>query len=92
MADLVTEMAMLKHPFRLGVKAQIGVEFSSNCGESADKHEASPPFTVLPFFVAALAALDLDPSSCGKYFGKFAVEVLRQDQATARSRCDLITK
>ena len=27
MADLVTEMALVKHPFRLGVKAQIGVEF-----------------------------------------------------------------
>ncbi|SEC59658.1 cob(I)yrinic acid a,c-diamide adenosyltransferase [Rhodobacter sp. 24-YEA-8] len=27
MADLVTEMAMVKHPFRAGVKAQAGVEF-----------------------------------------------------------------
>jgi cob(I)alamin adenosyltransferase len=27
MADLVTEMAMVKHPFRSGVKAQAGVEF-----------------------------------------------------------------
>lgn len=26
-ADLVTEMTMLKHPFRSGVKAQIGIEF-----------------------------------------------------------------
>ena len=26
-ADLVTEMELVKHPFRLGVKAQIGVEF-----------------------------------------------------------------
>jgi cob(I)alamin adenosyltransferase len=26
-ADLVTEMALVKHPFRLGVKAQPGVEF-----------------------------------------------------------------
>ncbi|MDP5306931.1 cob(I)yrinic acid a,c-diamide adenosyltransferase [Paracoccus spongiarum] len=26
-ADLVTEMAMVKHPFRAGVKAQAGVEF-----------------------------------------------------------------
>ncbi len=26
-ADLVTEMAMVKHPFRSGVKAQVGVEF-----------------------------------------------------------------
>jgi len=26
-ADLVTEMAMIKHPFRSGVKAQVGVEF-----------------------------------------------------------------
>ncbi|MFQ5765376.1 MAG: cob(I)yrinic acid a,c-diamide adenosyltransferase, partial [Rhodospirillales bacterium] len=26
-ADLVTEMAMVKHPFRSGVKAQAGVEF-----------------------------------------------------------------
>ena len=26
-ADLVTEMEMIKHPFRSGVKAQIGVEF-----------------------------------------------------------------
>jgi cob(I)alamin adenosyltransferase len=26
-ADLVTEMEMLKHPFRSGVKAQIGVEY-----------------------------------------------------------------
>jgi cob(I)alamin adenosyltransferase len=26
-ADLVTEMEMVKHPFRAGVKAQIGVEF-----------------------------------------------------------------
>ena len=27
MADLVTEMALVKHPFRSGIKAQIGVEF-----------------------------------------------------------------
>jgi cob(I)alamin adenosyltransferase len=26
-ADLVTEMTMIKHPFRSGVKAQIGIEF-----------------------------------------------------------------
>lgn len=26
-ADLVTEMAMIKHPFRTGVKAQAGIEF-----------------------------------------------------------------
>ena len=26
-ADLVTEMTMLKHPFRDGVKAQVGIEF-----------------------------------------------------------------
>lgn len=26
-ADLVTEMALVKHPFRAGVKAQLGVEF-----------------------------------------------------------------
>ena len=26
-ADLVTEMAMVKHPFRSGVKAQTGIEF-----------------------------------------------------------------
>ena len=26
-ADLVTEMELIKHPFRSGVKAQIGVEF-----------------------------------------------------------------
>jgi cob(I)alamin adenosyltransferase len=26
-ADLVTEMEMLKHPFRSGVKAQRGIEF-----------------------------------------------------------------
>ena len=26
-ADLATEMELLKHPFRSGVKAQIGVEF-----------------------------------------------------------------
>ncbi|MCB1451434.1 MAG: cob(I)yrinic acid a,c-diamide adenosyltransferase, partial [Nitratireductor sp.] len=26
-ADLVTEMEMIKHPFRSGVKAQVGVEF-----------------------------------------------------------------
>ena len=26
-ADLVTEMEMIKHPFRAGVKAQVGVEF-----------------------------------------------------------------
>ncbi len=26
-ADLVTEMTMVKHPFREGVKAQAGVEF-----------------------------------------------------------------
>ena len=27
MADLATEMTLLKHPFRSGIKAQIGVEF-----------------------------------------------------------------
>ena len=27
MADLVTEMSLVKHPFRSGIKAQIGVEF-----------------------------------------------------------------
>ena len=27
MADLVTEMSLIKHPFRSGIKAQIGVEF-----------------------------------------------------------------
>lgn len=27
MADLATEMSLLKHPFRSGIKAQIGVEF-----------------------------------------------------------------
>jgi cob(I)alamin adenosyltransferase len=27
LADLVTEMSMVKHPFRSGVKAQAGVEF-----------------------------------------------------------------
>jgi len=27
MADLVTEMTLVKHPFRSGVKAQKGVEF-----------------------------------------------------------------
>jgi len=26
-ADLVTEMAVVKHPFRAGIKAQAGVEF-----------------------------------------------------------------
>ena len=26
-ADLVTEMELVKHPFRAGIKAQIGVEF-----------------------------------------------------------------
>ena len=26
-ADLVTEMTQVKHPFRAGVKAQIGIEF-----------------------------------------------------------------
>ena len=26
-ADLVTEMELVKHPFRSGIKAQIGVEF-----------------------------------------------------------------
>ena len=26
-ADLVTEMTLVKHPFRSGVKAQAGVEF-----------------------------------------------------------------
>ena len=26
-ADLVTEMTMMKHPFRSGVKAQMGIEF-----------------------------------------------------------------
>ncbi|MEO0923637.1 MAG: cob(I)yrinic acid a,c-diamide adenosyltransferase, partial [Pseudomonadota bacterium] len=25
--DLVTEMELVKHPFRAGIKAQIGVEF-----------------------------------------------------------------
>ena len=28
-ADLVTEMTLIKHPFRSGIKAQIGVEFWS---------------------------------------------------------------
>jgi cob(I)alamin adenosyltransferase len=27
LADLVTEMELIKHPFRSGIKAQIGVEF-----------------------------------------------------------------
>ena len=27
LADLVTEMTQVKHPFRSGVKAQIGIEF-----------------------------------------------------------------
>jgi cob(I)alamin adenosyltransferase len=27
MADLVTDMSLVKHPFRSGIKAQIGVEF-----------------------------------------------------------------
>ena len=27
MADLVTEMTLVKHPFRAGIKAQAGVEF-----------------------------------------------------------------
>lgn len=27
MADLVTDMSLIKHPFRTGIKAQIGVEF-----------------------------------------------------------------
>ncbi|MEL7400798.1 MAG: cob(I)yrinic acid a,c-diamide adenosyltransferase, partial [Pseudomonadota bacterium] len=26
-ADLVTDMTMVKHPFRDGVKAQVGIEF-----------------------------------------------------------------
>jgi cob(I)alamin adenosyltransferase len=26
-ADLVTEMTLVKHPFRAGVKAQAGIEF-----------------------------------------------------------------
>jgi len=26
-ADLVTEMTLIKHPFRSGVKGQVGVEF-----------------------------------------------------------------
>ncbi|NDH22220.1 MAG: cob(I)yrinic acid a,c-diamide adenosyltransferase, partial [Rhodobacteraceae bacterium] len=26
-ADLVTEMELIKHPFRDGIKAQLGVEF-----------------------------------------------------------------
>lgn len=26
-ADLVTEMTLIKHPFRSGVKAQAGIEF-----------------------------------------------------------------
>ena len=26
-ADLVTDMTMVKHPFRAGVKAQVGIEF-----------------------------------------------------------------
>ncbi len=26
-ADMVTEMELIKHPFRAGIKAQIGVEF-----------------------------------------------------------------
>ena len=31
-ADLVTEMELIKHPFRSGIKAQIGVEFSASKG------------------------------------------------------------
>jgi cob(I)alamin adenosyltransferase len=27
LADLVTEMAQVKHPFKQGIKAQLGVEF-----------------------------------------------------------------
>ena len=27
LADLVTEMEQIKHPFRSGVKAQVGIEF-----------------------------------------------------------------
>jgi cob(I)alamin adenosyltransferase len=27
LADLVTEMTEVKHPFRAGVKAQVGIEF-----------------------------------------------------------------
>ena len=27
LADLVTEMELVKHPFRTGIKAQIGVEY-----------------------------------------------------------------
>ena len=27
MADLVTEMTLLKHPYQKGVKAQLGIEF-----------------------------------------------------------------
>ncbi|MBT5368693.1 MAG: cob(I)yrinic acid a,c-diamide adenosyltransferase, partial [Nitrospinaceae bacterium] len=27
MADLVTEMRMVKHPYRAGIKAQKGIEF-----------------------------------------------------------------
>ena len=27
LADLVTEMEVVKHPFRSGVKAQVGIEF-----------------------------------------------------------------
>ncbi len=27
LADLATEMTLLKHPFRSGIKAQLGVEF-----------------------------------------------------------------
>ena len=27
LADLVTEMELIKHPFRSGVKAQAGIEF-----------------------------------------------------------------
>ena len=27
LADLVTEMELVKHPFRSGIKAQIGVEY-----------------------------------------------------------------
>ena len=26
-ADLVTEMTLVKHPFRAGIKAQLGIEF-----------------------------------------------------------------
>jgi cob(I)alamin adenosyltransferase len=26
-ADLVTEMTLVKHPFRAGVKAQLGIEY-----------------------------------------------------------------